>query len=469
MTNAQLVDQLREFEILAGVPIEQIQWVVERSELHEPKQGDLFFNKGDQIDRLFMLMEGLLAFRLEQNGQFKEISRFEKGAISGALPYSRAETALAIGQCLTDSKILTLSKAHFDEMISSCHEFTAVLVHQMTDRVRTFTRKQQQDEKLMALGKLSAGLAHELNNPAAAIVRSAESLQSHLGTVPDKFKKMMSAKISPESVDLVNKLLYEKVERGVDRSLSLMERSNLEDDLTDWLEDQGFGDCYMLSETLADYGFQVEELEKLYESIGEEVFPRVIQWVDNVLTTEKMVVEIKEASNRISGLVNAVKSYSHMDRAADFVAIDIHEGIKTTMTMLNHKLKKGNIEVVDRFEEGLPTIQASPGELNQVWTNIIDNAIDALEGIEKPQLVICSKQEGDTVTISIEDNGPGIPDEIQDRIYEPFFTTKAIGKGTGLGLETVKKIIEQHQGNIELQSQPGQTIFKFCFPIRSEK
>jgi signal transduction histidine kinase len=465
METKQLVDQISQFEQLSDIPRSQIEWVVERGELRSLKRGDVFFHKGDPIDKLFMIVDGLLAFRIEQNGNYKEIGRFERGAISGALPYSRAETALAIGETLADSQVFTLDKIHFKDLICECHDFTTFLVHQMTDRVRTFTRQQQQNEKLMALGKLSAGLAHEMNNPAAAIVRSAESLQEHLGTVPDKFKKMMTAKVDLHAVDFVNDMLYAKVQQGVDTSASLMERTEKEDDLTDWLEDNGYGDCYALSETLADFSFDPGEMQELLDKAGPETFPKVIEWIDNVLTTEKMVAEIKEASDRISSLVNSVKSYSHMDRADDMEPTDVHLGLRNTVTMLNHKIKKGGIALKEEFEKELPMISGLAGELNQVWTNVIDNALDALEQTESPALTISTLQKGDSVHVHIKDNGPGIPEENKDRIFEPFFTTKDIGKGTGLGLETAKQIVLKHKGSIDLSSKPGETIFKFCFPI----
>lgn len=465
MDKTTLVKEISAAPSLAGVPIEQIEWVVERGELIEYEAGELFFQRGDPIDRLIIVLEGSTSFKMEQNGQYKELGRLKKGDISGALPYSRAQSATATGTAVVDTKLFVLSKEHFRDLICECHEFTSVLVHEMTDRVRDFTRSQQQNEKLMALGKLSAGLAHELNNPAAAIVRSSESLQSHLGTVPDKFKKVMSLRVSSEEVDLVNDMLFSKIKQGIDKGESLMERTEREDELTDWLDDNGYGDCYALSETLAEYGFCATDLQHLRDELSQESFPPVVEWIDNVLTTEKMVGEIKEASNRISTLVNSVKSYSHMDRATDMEPTDVHEGIHNTLIILNHKFKKNKVEIVENLEEDLPRISAIPGELNQVWTNIMDNALDAMEEQDGGTLSIETVKHGGNVNVSITDSGPGIPEEIKGRIFEPFFTTKDVGKGTGLGLETVQKIIEKHNGSIKLESEPGKTKFEFCFPV----
>ena len=467
MDKTTLIEQIAALPALAGIPREQIEWIVERGELNEIQEGEKYFKKGSPIDRLIIMLEGHAVFKLEQNGQYREVGRWDAGQVSGALPYSRAQSANAEGFALTDLVFFSLHKDHFKEMICDCHELTALLVHEMTDRVRSNTKRQQQNEKLMALGKISAGLAHELNNPAAAIVRSSESLQKHLGTVPDKFKRVISMKVTNEEVDYVNDMLFSKIENGIDKAESLMQRTEREDELTDWLDDNGYGDCYMLAETMAEYGFCADDLDGLRECLTAESFPSVIEWIDNVLTTEKMVGEIKEASNRISKLVSSVKSYSHMDRAGDKEPTNVHIGIHNTLTILNHKLKKNKVQLVEELDQDLPEIKAAPGELNQVWTNVIDNALDAMD--EGGTLSISTRTVGKDVRVRIGDSGPGIPEDIKDRIFDPFFTTKAVGKGTGMGLEVVKRIVEDHNGVITLESMPGNTQFEFCFPINTTK
>lgn len=465
MDKQTIIDKISKFPALTEVPRAQIEWVVERGELLEYKAGDIFFNRGDNIDRLFIMLEGATNFMMERNGQYMEVGRMDAGDISGALPYSRAQSSSANGSAVVDAKVFTLNKSFFHDMICECQDFTEVLVHLMTDRVRSSTKSQQQNEKLMALGKLSAGLAHELNNPAAAIVRSSESLQSHLAHVPEKFKKVISMKVSNEQIDGVNEILFGKIKNGINKSESLMNRTNREDELTDWLDDNGFGDCYMLSETLAEYGFCDNDLDELNEMLGSDTLPSVLTWIDNVLTTEKMVGEIKEASNRISKLVSSVKSYSHMDRSTDFEPTNVHEGIHSTITILNHKLKKNKVSLVENLDPELPNIRAVSGELNQVWTNVIDNALDAME--EGGTLELATTKNAVNVMVHITDSGSGIPEEIQSRIFEPFYTTKDVGKGTGLGLEVVQQIVDRHKGHIKLNSVPGKTTFEFCFPINA--
>ena len=469
MNQEALIDRLVTFDALADVPRDQIQWMVEKGEVNKLKAGEIAFKKGDSIDQMIALLEGAVAIRIEMNGNYRELGRIEEGEITGSLPYSRAQTATGHATAVIDTTFFSLSKEHFRALVCDCHELAAALVHLMTDRVRDFSKFQHQNEKLMALGKLSAGLAHELNNPAAAIVRSAESLQTHLGSVPEKFKKVISMEVNDQQIDFVNDLVFGKLKTGIDKSESLMAKTEREDDLTDWLEDNGYGDCYMLSETLADYGFCTEDLIAVKEKIGQNEFPSVVTWIDNVLTTEKMVGEIKDASDRISKLVNSVKSYSHMDRSSDYDPTDVHEGLRTTLTILNHKINKNKIKIVEDLDKNLPKLDANPGQLNQVWTNIIDNALDAMEDMGGT-LTISTQTGVNEIKVKVSDTGKGIPEDIQDKIFDPFFTTKDIGKGTGtgLGLETVKQIIENHKGNLKLESQPGSTTFEFCLSIKHQ-
>lgn len=467
MNQQELINRIASFPVLQDIPRPQIEWIVERGELIEFPAGDEIFKRGDSIDRLLIVIDGVFSMKMQQNGQYKELARIITGEVTGALPYSRAQSATGNAFAIVNSKVFVLHKEHFKDLICECHELTTLLVHLMTDRVRDFSRFQHQNEKLMALGKLSAGLAHELNNPAAAIVRSAESLEKHLGTVPDKLKKVISMEIDDDQIDFVNGLVFGKLRMGINKTESMMARAQREDDLTDWLEDNGYGDCYMLAETLADFHFAVDDLDALKEKMGVKEFPSMLSWVDNVLTTEKMVGEIKDASKRISTLVNSVKEYSHMDRSGDYEPTDIHEGLRTTLSILNHKVKKNQVNVNEEWDANLPKLAASPGELNQVWTNIIDNALDAMDE-NGGTLTINTRLVGDLVNVSITDTGKGIPKDIQNRIFEPFFTTKDIGKGTGLGLETVQRIVENHNGSIKVDSEPGRTTFEICLPIKHQ-
>lgn len=461
----ELLTALKNIEDLSQVPEEQLSWLIDRSECVELAVGQTMFAPGDPIDRLFIVLEGDFNLKVERNNQFQEIGKIGTGAISGMLPYSRAQTARAYAEAVNPAKMIALNASHFKEMICDCHELTTVFVHAMSTRIRQFTKQEQQNDKMMALGKLSAGLAHELNNPSAAVVRSSQELSKHLKFLPEKFKSVIKIKMTDDQVDQVNDVLFSKVEEGI-KELSLIEKSELEDELMDWLDDRNVEDSDEIAANFVDYGLTVDDLDLIAEVTPDEHQPPVIGWLNQVMTTERLVNEIEDASQRINDLVTSVKSYTHMDQAPEKMETDVHVGINNTLTMLNHKLK--NIEVVKEYDPDLPHPSILPSQINQVWTNILDNAIDAMEASDTKRLSISTKRDGEFVNISIQDSGSGIPEEIQDKVFDPFYTTKAIGKGTGLGLEFVQQIIKtQHNGAIYLDSKPGKTIFTICIPIKA--
>ncbi|MCG8320842.1 MAG: hypothetical protein MI921_15170 [Cytophagales bacterium] len=287
------------------------------------------------MDYLFIIFQGKFSIKVEQGSQFRNVGGFEPYSITGMLPYSRAVAARGYADSIGDSEVLRLHKDHFRFMITHHEELTTALVHIMSTRIRSFTKLEQQNDKMMALGKLSAGLAHELNNPSAAVVRSARILKKHLSLLPRNFKNVIKIRMSDEQVDSVNNLLFTKIEEGV-KSLTLMEKTELEDEIAEWLEQQGMEDGYEMAENFADFGFNGDDLQLISDQVPEVDMLPVINWINQNLTTEKLVNEIGEASQRINDLVRSVKSYTHMDRAPEKQPVDIHEGINNTLTMLNH-------------------------------------------------------------------------------------------------------------------------------------
>jgi len=351
------------------------------------------------------------------------------------------------------------------EMIKTQFELTQALVHVMTNRVRSFTALQQQNEKMLALGKLSAGLTHELNNPASAIVRDSESLLKHLQLEPQTFKSMIAIRMEPEHVDTVTKKLFRVISEKREVNLTLRQRTDKEEELTDLFDEMEIENSDEVAENFVEFGFETEDIELFRKHIPEQFFSPVFNWINTLLVTERMVQDIGESARRIANLVNSVKTYTHMDQGQEKQYADIRIGIKNTLQMLIYKIKKGNITMVKEFDETLPPVKAMIGELNQVWTNLIDNALDAMEPNGKGTLTIKTEKDKEFVQVSIIDDGPGIPEEIRSRIFEPFFTTKEMGKGTGLGLEVVQRIVHQHNGTIKVNSEPGRTALVVCFPI----
>ncbi len=460
-----LLNELRQIPEFKSLPENQLQWLVEKGKVVAYSGGQKMFSKGDAIPEMRILLKGEINFFIEQAGNLRNVGIVEKGEITGKLPFSRMKAATGEGIVTGDALMYSLHQDLFPEMIRNHHELVEVLVHVMTDRVRDSTRMQQQNDKMMALGKLSAGLAHELNNPSAAVVRSARELKKHLSNIPDNFKRVIKIRASDDAVDKVNDLVFSKIASYGKTSLSLMQKTALEDELIEWLEKNEIDNGYEMAEIFAEFGIKTDDLEEAKSWLRPEDKLPVIGWLSQVLTTEKLVGEIEEASKRINSLVTSVKGYTHMDQAPEKHPTDIHIGIRNTLIMLNHKLKKNSIMLIENFQEDLPLANIFVSEMNQVWTNVIDNAIDAMEGRTNNTLEIKTEKSGQFINVSIIDNGPGIPKEIQDKIFDPFFTTKSIGKGTGLGLEVVRQIINQHNGKVYVNSEVGKTEFVICFPI----
>ena len=461
-TPDKLTERLLGFELLQDVPRDQLHWLATKGHIRKLEPGERLFCKGDPIDTMYIVLSGKIQFKLEQQGAYRVMNELVEGDISGALPYSRAKTAIALGEAQGEASVLALPKDLFYEMVREQEELTEALVHVMTSRVRDYTRDQQQTEKLAALGRLSAGLHHELNNPAAAALRAAIELKEQLGAAPEKFKAIMQLSLSPEQVDQITELLFNTLNKKEEDSLSMMERSSLEDEIIQWLDEHGIEDAYAQAETFTQHHFGLEALQKLEKICGKEQAGPPADWIYNVLVTEKLVSDIQESTRRISTLVGAVKSYSHMDRSPERELTDLAASIRNTLTILNFKLKKKKIDVTVDAPPDLPQACVFAGELNQVWTNLIDNATDAMEKGGKLEIALRHKE--DNIEITISDNGSGIAEDIQDRIFDPFFTTKAIGQGTGMGLDIAKKIIDRHGGSIRLSSEPGNTTFTISIP-----
>ncbi len=446
---------------LANVPVEQLNWLRSKGITSHLQVGDFLFRRGDEIDQMFIIISGRVEIKLEQNGQYRHIAFMEQHSIGGLLPFSRMSQALGFGEVIEKCKVLAFAKAHFKELTTH-YELTEALVHKMTSRVREFTKSNVQQEKMMALGKLSAGLAHELNNPSSAIRRSALELKRHLTLYPDKFKRVMTMKLTDDQVDPINELMFSRIENRPENTLSLIERTEKEDELADFLEDKSVEDGYELAEILVDFCMDISVMEKVYQIIGNRDFVGVVDWISNVLTTEKLINEIEQSSERIETLVTSVKGYTHMDRSPDKIPADVHKGLDNTLIMLKHKLKKNQIEVIKKYCEDCPEVPLFVSEINQVWTNLIDNAVDAMKN---GGMLTIKTQLDKHIYITISDTGHGIPEEVIDRIFDPFFTTKSIGEGTGMGLEVSKRIIDQHNGRIKVASSKEGTSFEVCLPI----
>jgi len=456
---------LQSLESLNEVPHDQLKWWIDNSRHYELEEGEFLVKHGTPTTGTHVIVTGRIQLYIAQTSGIQYLSLLSSGDVTGYLPFSRATVSILDGKALETTQLMTFPVEKMNELIHTQFELTQALVHIMSTRVRDSTILQQQNEKMMALGKLSAGLAHELNNPAAAIVRGSASLSKHLKLTPAKFKEISSMTISEEIIEKANEKMFRVLTRVEKPVFTMMQRADLENDFLDCLESHGVLNSQEISESFVENGFTCDDMEELSAIVPPQYLSPVLNWINDNLVTERMVNDIQEASQRIEKLVGAIKNFTHMDRGRDKEYADIHSGIQNTLTMLAYKFTKGNVELIEDYDTSLPKIRVFVGEMNQVWTNIIDNALDAMEVNKRGRLEIKTRRDGDSVEVTIADNGHGIPPDLKSRIFEPFFTTKEIGRGTGLGLDVVARITRQHGGSLKVNSAPGRTAFVLCFPI----
>jgi signal transduction histidine kinase len=457
---------LKGTDVLKEVPNEQLQWLIDNSEHTLLQDGDYLFEPDKPITGTHFIITGKIRIYLTQNGTRREMATILSRQITGYLPYSRGKVAFGYGDAVGSTQIMTLPMEKIMELIKNYYELTQALVSVMSNRVRESTAIIQQNEKMMALGKLSAGLAHELNNPAASIVRNAASLKQHLQSQPETFARLVALKLDTEKITAVKREIAEILDRQGNTHLSLRDRNKLEDELSDWFEEHQIENGYEMAETFVEQGFKTTDLDCIYSCVTGTAASDIFSWMHDTVVSEKMVADIHDASQRIADLINSIKTFTHMDRGADRQFARVDTGIRNTLTMLGHKLRAHNITITQDYDKDLPEVKMLVGELNQVWTNLIDNAIDAMEPTGKGSLHIKTRKDREFAEITITDNGPGIPADVINQIFDPFFTTKEMGKGTGMGLEVVQRIVkQQHHGSVKVSSQPGHTEFVICIPI----
>jgi signal transduction histidine kinase len=457
---------LKSTDVLKEVPVEQLQWLIDNSQHYILKDGDYLFEPDKPITGTHFIITGKIRIYLTQNGIRREMATILSRQITGYLPYSRGKVAFGYGDSVGDTQIMTLPMEKIMELIKDYFELTQALVSVMSNRVRESTAMIQQNEKMMALGKLSAGLAHELNNPAASIVRNAASLKKHLQAQPETFAKLVALKLDGEKIAAVKNEIAGILEKQGNTHISLRDRNRLEDELSEWFEEHDIENGYEMAETFVEQGFKTTDLDCIYNCVTKTAASDVFSWMHDTVISEKMVADIHDASQRIADLISSIKTFTHMDRGADRQFARVDTGIRNTLTMLGHKIRAHNITVNQEYDSTLPEVKMLVGEINQVWTNLIDNAIDAMEANGKGTLHIKTRRDREYAEITITDDGPGIPADVINQIFDPFFTTKEMGKGTGMGLEVVQRIIkQQHHGSVKVNSRPGHTEFVVCIPI----
>ena len=456
------IQDLRKSPLFNGLSDQELQQLMDNAEPVSLRAGEILMKQGDPGDSAFVVVKGEFEVQKQTGQSIIKIDVRNPGDVVGEMALlSRGQrTATVISK--TDSETLCISQEVFENLLSASSSASLAVLHWVMSRLNQNEALLHQQEKMAALGTLSAGLAHELNNPAAAAQRSASQLKETQSRWLDLTHQIEAVAFQESQTTLFNGFMQEASRRFESPlKLDALEKIDLVDQLQTWLEANGTESAWELAPTIVNFGWNIESLETLKRELPPSLFHLSIQWLGTGCLMMGLLSEVLQTTERISQIVHAVKSYTYLDQAP-LLEVDIHEGLESTLVIMQHKLK-GGVTVKREYSPNLPRIEAFASELNQVWTNIIDNAIDAMNG--KGEIKIKTYQEDNQVIVEITDNGPGIPEEIQSRILEPFFTTKAPGQGTGLGLHISHDIVaNRHHGQLLVESKPGKTNFKVILP-----
>ena len=459
MVDENLLIQLAQHRSLGKAPAREHEWLAAHGTPRTYLPGSVVTAKGQLAQQLFVVFSGHLVIRMDRGAGAHKIFEWRGGEVAGTMPYSRGASPPNDVVAEEPTHGLSVAQAKFPEMIGECPEITAKLVHMMLDRARGFTSSDLRDEKLISLGKLAAGLAHELNNPASAVVRSAKQLAGGLRDTEGAVRELAGAHLSDGQFESIEAARAACVSPGA--ALSSIARADREDAIAAWLDAHDVDEEHAIP--LADSGVTLDVLDSLAADVGGDALDATLRWIAASCLVRTLSSEIETSASRIYDLVSAVKGFSYMDHAPTPEPVDIRRGIADTFTMLAAKTRSKSVNVSVDFADGLPRAHAVGAELNQVWMNLIDNALDAVA--VGGRVAVTAVRELDFVVVRIIDDGPGIADDVRPRIFEPFFTTKGVGKGTGLGLDIVKRLLQRHEAQIDVESNPGRTEFQVRLPV----
>lgn len=459
-----LLDDLRHVPLFGNLTDEKLQWIAQNGTVAHVPAGQIHAREGDPVEHLHIVLDGELRITKQVDGADVVINTFTPGTFFGEVPLLLGTAFLASGWALSDTRIFKLDQSAFRKILLAYPEVSAVVLATMADRISILQSVAIQREKLMSLGTLAAGFAHELNNPAAAARRASERLRAETATLPQLAFTLSAAALNNDQAAALSRLAHEALMRSASATpLDPLAQSDLEDAISRRLDERGVDDAWQLAPTFVEARLNCAWLDEVASLLPHDSFPDVIRYLAALITTTGLAREVEQCSSRIAALVDAIRSYTYLDRAPE-QDVDLHEGLESTLTMLSYRLE--GISVTRNYDPTVPRIAAFGSELNQVWTNLLDNAIDALNGAGA--IHIRTACENDRVLLEIQDTGPGIPPDIQSRIWEPFFTTKDVGQGSGLGLDiSYRIIVGRHNGDIRVVSQPGDTRFQVRLPIRN--
>jgi signal transduction histidine kinase len=462
-------EELKTLFLFESLTDDQLSWLARQGRVEEYPAGSTVFAEGAPAEAFYVLLTGTLALSRKVHQDDVETTRTDqRGAYMGSTQaYLRDDpgverTYLASMKAVSDCTFFVLSAEDFGHMIREWFPMAMHLLEGLFFGMRNSQAMIGERQRLAALGSLTSGLMHELNNPAAATVRATAALRERFAGMRQKLAMLADGRIQAAQLRALIQVMEPILERAAKApDLTPMQTSDREDELDDWLDEHGITAGWDLAPIFVAGGIDTACLQEIADSVGPELFELALRWIGYAMETEQLMGDIEDSGNRIASLVTAAKQYSQLDRASH-QWIDVHEGLKSTLVMLAHKLH--GIQVVKEFDRTLPQIPAHPAELNQVWTNLIDNAAAAMGG--EGTLTLRTARDGDRVLVEVVDTGPGIPPELRQRVFEPFFTTKPVGEGTGLGLDiSYRIVVNRHGGDIGVISRPGETRFQVRLPL----
>lgn len=457
-----LVERLAAHRTIGNIPREELEWLAVHGKLQRFEPGELVGLRSQPVMAMYVLLTGRVSIHyVGAAGVRHKVAEWQAGDVTGLLPYSRMTTPPGDSIVEEPSEVLVVPREEMRAMTRACHELTTILVHVMLDRARFFTSTMLHDAKLKSLGKLAAGLAHELNNPAAAITRSAKLLPDGVRAAQAAARKLGEARLTAAEAAAIREVGLECQEARVQEVRSPLEEAEREADIAGWLEAHDVDTAE--AERIAQTPVALETLERLAAAVRSDCLGPALSYVAAECWVRGLAREIEQAGVRISDLVKAVRGFTRVDSASVPQPVDITEGLTETLAVLRGKAKGKGIRITVSLADDLVPVRGVAAELNQVWANLIDNALDAAP--ESGSVEVGAARENECVVVRVVDDGPGIPAEIRDRIFDPFFTTKDVGKGTGLGLDIVRRLVERHDGDIDVQSRTGRTEFAVSLPV----
>jgi len=458
---SDLLERLGGHATIGAAPREELAWLVSHGSLRRLEPGEVLSAKGMPVAGLFVVLTGHIAIFVDRGAGRHKVIEWWAGDVAGILPYSRLVSPPGDSIAQTASEILAIPRGDLPAMIRECHEITTILVHKMLDRSREFTSSGLHDDKMVSLGKLSAGLAHELNNPAAAIERGAAQLEARFEDADRASRAVGALRLTGPQLAAIDAVRASVRDGHGQDVLSPIERAEREQAIGDWLADRDIDAS--IAGSLAETSVTLDALEQIAATVSGPPLAVVLQWAAAAYATRGITAEIQASAKRISGLVASIKGFTHMDHATVAVPVDLDSSLATTVAVLKSKARAKSVAVTVTVPPDLPRVRGFAGELNQIWANLIDNALDAVPDAGRVEVTAsCERQR---VVVRVVDNGPGISADAREHLFEPFFTTKPVGKGTGLGLSISYSLIARHGGSISATSKSGEgATFRIKLP-----